>query len=182
MKSLLCMSFCLLVSCFSLQAQKNVVINGSPLADEVVAYLEYQYQVQIQAGRYWYDAVNGWWGVQGQAVAGVIAPGMNLGGRLQAQASNGRTGVFINGRQVNSAELYHLKRIVGDAIPRGYYWMDAYGNAGPNGSYATVNIYQAAQRGQSRSTYSRSFATDVGYGSNGKDFYIMGDGFSYTNF
>jgi len=163
-------------------AQKVVFVNGQQLSAQTISLLEMRYQVQIQPGRYWYDPICGWWGVEGQAVAGLLHPGMRLGGALQVNASKGRTGVFINGRQLNTTELYHLQRIVGQAIPRGMYWLDAYGNAGPVGAWATVNIYQAAQRGSGRSTYSRSFATDVGYGSNGKDFYIMGDGFSYTNF
>jgi hypothetical protein len=180
MKSIFLLNLLLLSLWSSIFAQRAVIVNGQALSSQTVAVLEAQYRVQIQPGRYWYDAVNGWWGVEGQAVAGLLHPGMRLGGMLRANASAGRTGVFINGRQINSTELYHLQRIVGQAIPAGSYWVDAYGNAGPAGGYATVNIYQAAQRG--RSVYSRSFATDVGYGSNGRDFYIMGDGFSYTNF
>ena len=165
----------------SISAQNRAVfVNDVRLDDKLVSLLEQSYRVQIQNGQYWYDAVNGWWGVKGQAVSGVIMPGLNFGGQLKVNASGGRSGIFINGRQINRTELFHLQKIVGQAIVPGYYWVDAYGNAGPIGGYATVNIYQMARRGNS--VYSRSFATDVGYGSNGKDFYIMGKDFSYTNF
>lgn len=180
MKSIILLSMSLLALWGQTLAQKTVIVNGQQLHRQTIAILEAQYRVQIQPGRYWYDPVNGWWGVEGQAVAGLLHPGMRLGGQLQVNASAGRTGVYINGRHINGTELYHLQRIVGQPIPTGRYWVDAYGNAGPVGGWATVNIYQAAQRG--RSVYSRSFATDAGYGSNGRDFYIMGDGFSYTNF
>lgn len=159
---------------------RQVFINELRLPDNQVKVLENYYQVRIQDGQYWYDAINGWWGNKGQAVAGIIQPGLSIGGPLKAQASNGKTGVYINGRQINQTELFHLQQIIGTSIVPGKYWLDAYGNAGPMGGYATCNVYQLANRG--KSTYNKSFATDIGYGSNGKDFYIMGKDFSYTNF
>lgn len=160
--------------------QRSVFVNEVRLNEATVNTLEQYYRMRIQDGQYWYDPANGWWGVKGQAVAGIIAPGLNFGGRLQHNASGGRTGIYLNGRQINQVERMHLQRIVGQVILPGRYWLDAYGNTGPIGGYALCNIYQLANR--SNSVYSRSFSTDVGYGSNGKDFYIMGKDFSYTNF
>lgn len=175
-------------------AQREIYVNGQRLTSETVQALEAQYQLQIQPGRYWYDAVNGWWGYEGQGVAGIMMPGLDLGGSLDPQVSNGRTGVFINGRQVNQMELMQLQQLVGGIAP-GRYWVDAYGNAGAEGRMANVNLYQAAQLAQQQyrhgsgqpsssgsSSFWRSDITDQGYGSNGQDFYIMGDDFSYSNF
>ncbi len=169
-------------------AQHKVYVNGQPLTDQTISLLEYQYQVRIQPGRYWYDPLNGWWGLEGQAVGGVMMPGLPLGGPLLAQASGGRTGVYLNGRQLNQTELSQWQQILGTRIGAGRYWVDAYGNAGPQGGLATVNLYQAYQMavqgggGGDRSAFSRSNNTDTGYGSNGQDFYIMGEDFSYSNF
>ncbi len=187
MKSFLLFALLGLGLAFQSCAQRAVYVNGQALNQQTIQALEYQYQVRIQPGRYWYDPTNGWWGFEGGAVAGIMMPGLRLGGPLNAQASRGRTGVFINGRQINRTELSQLQQLVGAQIGAGRYWVDSYGNAGPQGGYATVNLYQAYQAamnsyGGGNSAFSKSYNTGAGYGSNGSDFYIMGEDFSYSNF
>ncbi|MEQ1882935.1 MAG: hypothetical protein ABL878_18435, partial [Burkholderiales bacterium] len=65
-------------------ADRGVIVNGEPLADDIVAQLESSYRTTLQPGRYWYDAVSGLWGLERGPTAGQIAPGLKLGGRLRA--------------------------------------------------------------------------------------------------
>jgi hypothetical protein len=99
----------------------------------------------VPAGQYWYDAQSGLWGLQKGPAQGVIAPGMALGA-LAADASAGDTGVFINGRQLPQIELVWLSSRVGAVAP-GRYFLDPWGNAGPEGGPAVVNLYAAAGGG-----------------------------------
>jgi len=68
-----------------------------------------------------------------------------IGGMLKADASRGRSGVFINGRQLTYVEAYYLKRLV-RYLPRGYYWLDSQGNAGRVGGPALVNLRRLVAR------------------------------------
>src|SRR5262245_8536696 len=81
--------------------RRSVSFNGGQLADEQLGALEQAYGVRIADGAYWYDTRCGAWGWQGGPCAGLIHPGLNLGGPLRSDASNGNTGVFINGRQLH---------------------------------------------------------------------------------
>jgi hypothetical protein len=96
----------------------QVIVNGQPLDQEIVqAY-------QIPAGRYWYDVVAGFWGMEGEPIAGQIQPGLQLGGWLRPDASNGTSGVFVNGRQLTSTEVQYLEQRFGQVMP-GRYWLNA---------------------------------------------------------
>ncbi|HEY6282127.1 MAG TPA: hypothetical protein VIW72_10135 [Burkholderiales bacterium] len=86
-------------------ADKKVVINGTQLTAKDIQTLERSYGVPLQTGRYWYDKMSGLWGYAGQPTAGQILAGLQLGGPLKADASNGNTGVFINGRQLPVVEV-----------------------------------------------------------------------------
>ena len=90
-------------------------------------------------GRYWYDRKCGAWGIEGGPALGILLPNLNLGGSLKANASNGNTGVYINGRQLHRVDLMALQSLTGP-IARGRYWVDAMGNAGLEGQRAIVNL------------------------------------------
>ena len=122
----------------------RVVINGARLSDATVRALEQQYHVQIQDGVYWYDPVCGAWGFQGGPVAGYVLPGLNLGGPLRADASNGNTGVFANGRELHPYDVLALQRLVGAVYP-GRYWVDARGNYGYEGGAMLGNLWALAR-------------------------------------
>ena len=142
--------------------------------------LERRYQVRIQDGAYWYDPQSGAWGLQGGPTAGFIVAGLDIGGTLKANASGGRTGVYVNGRALHPQDLAALQQLVGPLQP-GRYWLDAQGNAGPEGGPAAVNLVQLARRSQGSSHY-RSGITDIGVGSSNDGFYIMGEDWSYSSF
>ncbi|HWA25132.1 MAG TPA: hypothetical protein VG734_05605 [Lacunisphaera sp.] len=109
--------------------KRNVIINGKRLSDAEVARMEKDYQVRISDADYWYDKVLGAWGIRGGATMGLTAAGLDLGGPLSADASNGNTKVFINGRELPLADLVALQRITGPVIP-GRYFINARGLAG----------------------------------------------------
>lgn len=148
---------------------RSVVFNGRSLDDRTVDALEQAYRVRVMNGRYWYDRMNGSWGVEGGPSSGFIIPGLELGGPLQADASKGNTGVFINGRELHAIDVARLSLL--GPVYRGRYWMDAMGNIGFEGMPAALNIWVAIQalggggRGQREgilSTYDKTGMTVIG--------------------
>ena len=122
---------------------RSVFINGVRLSDKEVEALEQIYRVRLQDGNFWYDRMTGAWGYWGGPTAGFILPNLNLGGLMPADASNGDTGVFINGRQLHMHDVMRLYQIVPVVLP-GRYWMDAQGNCGYEGGPMLGNIWALA--------------------------------------
>jgi hypothetical protein len=139
-------------------ATDAVLVNGQPLSPATVQGL-LQFGVQARPGSYWYDNRSGAAGFTGQGTLGFIPAGLDLGGPLQADASNGTSGVFINGRQATLGEVAFLQSVTGFTIPPGRYFLDANGDAGVEGGPVAVNLLQLAnQRGRSSplTTYDRT--------------------------
>lgn len=156
-------------------ATRAVVVNGEVLSPEALGAFERGYRVRVAPGRYWYDRASGAWGVEGGPTAGLILPGLPLGGPLHEDASNGTTGVWVNGRRLPAVDLYALQRLTGPIRP-GRYWVDGSGNAGFEGGPPIVNLRRLAARaggGNAWSHYSRS--TGAGVGGDG-DFWYYIDG------
>src|SRR5437016_7543554 len=78
---------------------RQVFVNGKQLRDDQVNFLEQKYRSPLPNGHYWYDRMCGAWGVMGGPVLCTLEPNHDIGGPLQPGASNGNTGVFINGRE-----------------------------------------------------------------------------------
>jgi hypothetical protein len=162
----------------------GVVVNQVPLGDDAVRALEAVYATPIQGGAYWYDPVSGLWGPQGGPPAGQLHPGLALGGPLRADASNGDTGVFINGREIHVLELRTLQRLFGD-VPRGRYWLNAQGIGGSEGGPPAFDLTAAARPAAGPAgTGNTSGAVDRGpfgsWGSDGTCWYVaVPDGSSY---
>ena len=125
--------------------RRHVVINGRRLSDEDLARVEGAYRIRIPDADYWYDPVLGAWGARGQPTLGFIAPGINLGGPLRADASGGGTGVFINGRDLPPADLIALERNTGQTPP-GRYFITAQGLAGYEGGPPLWDLAAPAAR------------------------------------
>ena len=124
-------------------AQGNVSVNGQVLSVQQLQQLA-QFGIQAQAGNYWYDPVCGAWGAWGGPTAGFVQAGIPSP-PLPAHASNGTTGVFVNGRNIADVELLYLQNLAQGPIYPGLYWLDAMGYAGQVGGPALINYLQAAQ-------------------------------------
>lgn len=154
------------------QSAPIVIVNGQRLSAQEVYALEQFYRVRVLAGRYWYDRLTGAWGFWGGPTAGVLRAGHNLGGALAEHASNGNTGVFINGRQLHQRDVWLLMQIM--PVQRGRYWMDAFGTFGYEGVRLPLgNIWRFATAASSRgstvrregilSTYDKTGVAVFGY-------------------
>ncbi len=157
------------------QDRHAVRINGEWIPDERIVALEREYGVQILDGEYWYDAASGAAGLIGGPTLGFVLPGLALGGPLAADASGGRTGVLVNGRELPAAELAALVPLVGVLEP-GRYFVDGAGNAGREGEAPTVNLLELVRRagasGGDGGWYSQ--ASDAGGNESGGSGYVMG--------
>jgi hypothetical protein len=76
--------------------------------------------------------------VEGGPAAGQILPGLSLGGPLQADASRGDTGVFLNGRELHAMDVAVLQRCV--AVAPGRYWLAANGVGGYEHAPPSFNL------------------------------------------
>ena len=154
-------------------ATKKVVINGTQLSAKDIQALERSYGVPLQTGQYWYDKMSGLWGYAGQPTAGKIYPGLQLGGPLKANASNGNTGVFINGRELPVIEVQYLQQL--GTVYKGRYWMNAQGVGGIEGGPAIFDLGAAARQRSGGGLYGgNSRTTPFGHiGSDGKCSYFF---------
>lgn len=165
------------------QAQRAVYINDVKLKATVLQQLEQTYQTTIPNGHYWYDRLSGAWGFEGGPAQGIIPANLNIGGTLKRNASGGKSGVFINGRELHTTEARYMQALFG-AYYKNRFWLDAYGNLGLEGNIAIVNLYQLMQQQQqqNQSYYRHNDYLDHSSGGNSSGFYIMGKDWSYSSF
>ncbi len=161
------------------QARTGVFINGREITPAQAQQLRATYGYVAPPGQYWYDAASGLYGMMGREAAGFMQPGHDFG-PLPANASNGTTGVFINGRQINMAEAMYCQQLFG-AVYQGRWWLDGRtGNMGAEGSPMPIaNVYMALQNAQRSSqgggggAYGwHSKVTGASGGSDGKCSYV----------
>ena len=117
----------------------GVVINRAELSKRQLDRLEGSIGVRVPPGRYWYDRGCGAWGHQGAGSAGFLPAGLKVGGKLRANASNGSTGVFINGRQLHRTDVIGLMQL-GVPVMQGRFWLDGQGNGGFEGQPASFDL------------------------------------------
>jgi len=123
----------------------GVRINGSVLSPEIIGQMESFYGVRPVPGDYWYDFRSGLFGIMGQQAAGMMYPGHPFG-EMAANASNGNTGVFMNGRNLTAQEVKYIAVLLQTPAVQGRYWLDAYGNFGIEGlPVPLVNFYEVAR-------------------------------------
>jgi hypothetical protein len=134
---------------------RSVFINGARLSDQQLESIEQTYRESVPDGRYWYDRACGAWGMEGGPQAGIAVAGLDLGGSLRPDASNGNTGVFVNGRELHTLDVQRLSALVGNVIP-GRWWVDARGNFGPDGWPMVGNLFTIGQAHASGETVNQS--------------------------
>lgn len=124
----------------------RVVINGITLTEDQVIEFEERYGLKPIPGEYWYDKKSGLYGVVGYPAYGFMFAGHQYG-KLLRNASNGNTGVLINGREIPQNEWLVWSYILGYWIQPGSYWLDDMGNAGYEGNpVPVVNLFLAGQQ------------------------------------
>jgi hypothetical protein len=130
----------------------EVLVNGRALTPPQIQALQASTGTPPQPGCYWYDPRSGFYGFCGRETAGVVKPGAYEFGEVAADASQGNTGVFLNGRELNAIEKVFFERLFG-SIPPGRWWLDgSTGNIGREGSpIAQANLVAAIQQAQRRS-------------------------------
>jgi hypothetical protein len=133
-------------------APAQLWFNGEQLSDHEVQRLMMGLGGPVPPGRYWYDHQSGLWGPEGYPTQGQLPAGLELGGELAREASQGNTGVLVNGRDLPPQELAPLQALVG-ALPRGEYWLDALGNLGAQGGPPRVNLRQLTQAAAAAPTW-----------------------------
>ena len=106
-----------------------------------------QYFALVQQGllfehyfSFWYDSVSGAYGPWGGGIDDLVTPGLVLCGPLPVNASNGTTGVYINGRQLPHSEWSIFHQALPGGLPQGYYWLDGQANMGRQGQSAFTNL------------------------------------------
>ena len=144
--------------------QGAIVVNGQALSAETVRQLQQIYPVAIPPGRYWYDPISGAWGRDGEPIAGQMLAGLSLGGPLQANASRGSSGVFINGRQITDGEKAYIERLCLTPVAPARYWIMASGIGGFEGGPAFFNLAQCpgAQQSSGPRSMSRTYCDPNG--------------------
>lgn len=150
-------------------AAVSVYINQVVATQEQLSQLRQTYGAEPPPGRYWYDPRSGLYGMWGHEAAGYIRPGHQFA-PLPANASNGDTGVFINGREINPTEAGFFQRIFG-AVYQGRWWLDGNtGNIGLEGNPMPVaNIVVALQQAQRNSGGGYRWRDEINRASGGAE-------------
>jgi hypothetical protein len=99
-------------------AGEVVRINDVVISQTTLDAYAQRFRTRIPPGNYWYDPVSGAWGLMGGPTLGFTLPGQQVGGPLKANASNGDTGAFINGRQLHRQDVVGLMQM-GVPVQRG---------------------------------------------------------------
>ena len=140
----------------------EVIINDTSLKHEEIVQLAALFGGQVFAGDYWYDRLTGAWGLKCGPAMGIGVAGLGFGGELKADASCGKTGVFVNGRELHEKDLARLQSLSGYIAPA-RYWMDAQLNLGLEGRPALLNFsLLAAQRNRGANMAWSSFYNPAG--------------------
>jgi len=154
----------------------GVFINDRELTQRQVYEFAVTYHTPPVRGRYWYDSRSGAWGYEGRETGGFLQPGHNYG-PLAANASNGNTGVFINGREITDIEVMRLQQIFG-VVYRGHFWLDGRtGYVGVEGNPTPIaNIASAIQRNQQGASFGCGVTACASFNSDGEGYVNVGGG------
>ncbi|KAL5788491.1 hypothetical protein ACOSP7_005440 [Xanthoceras sorbifolium] len=107
-----------------------VYVNGEPLCQEQLVILQScpNPPTKLAPGEYWYDKVSGLWGKVGHKPCQIISPQLEVGGHLMREASNGKTNVVINNREITKKELWMLQAAGEQCEGDPHFWLSADGS------------------------------------------------------
>jgi uncharacterized protein YcfL len=163
--------------------QGEIYINQNKLTMLQISELEKIYNTKPIPGRYWYDSRSGSYGIWQGPSLGLILPNHEFGD-LSKDASNGNSGVFINGRELPELDIQFLEWLFNAPRIPGRYWLDSNGNIGLEGDPTPLlNTYLAySQHGQYSKSGDNYWASNFGaFGNEQNGFgYVMVDGVSVT--
>jgi hypothetical protein len=126
--------------------KEKVIINGITWDEKMETEFKNVYKMDPIPGNYWYDAASGLWGKMGGPALSFIYPGHNYG-KLESNASNGNTGIFINQREIPLEEAYIWSLVMGTPAQQGRYWLNNQGYVGYEGySVPLFNLFALAKR------------------------------------
>ena len=170
------------------QGGNAIYVNDTPFTEQHVRALQTRLGVPNAAplppGRYWYDDASGLWGLMGGPALGQILPGLELGGRLRADASGGFTTVFVNGRALHPLEVQYLHQLFGVVYP-GRYWLNWQGVGGYEGGPPQFDLRAAAAAAGGASGGYGGYTARTPFGGLGGDgncsYYLHPDGPSVMN-
>jgi hypothetical protein len=111
----------------------SVVINGRELSERELQDFKARYGARPRAGRWWYDAMSGLFGVDGGPALGFMFPGHDFGTLSELASGPAGTGVFINGRELPVSEWAIWTATFGNIVLPGRYWLDGAANYGVEG-------------------------------------------------
>jgi hypothetical protein len=135
--------------------------------------LEVAYRFRLPNGDYWYDPVSGAAGAWGGPTVGFFPAGLQLGGKLPANASGGGTRVFVNGRELHPLDVAQLSQL-GPVYP-GRYFVDRFGNVGYEGGPVLFNLIAVARAASSRGNRSGGAWGHTFSDGSGRNNYVGGD-------
>ena len=130
--------------------QAQVLVNGQPLEPAALA----QMGGQVPPGQYWYDAQSGAYGVWGGPTQGFIQAGLPIPAPLPPNASNGNTGVFINGRNLPQQDLAGVNQLAGRTLQPGRYLVNAQGQLSMEGGGQIADLKAQYQQQSQQSSQS----------------------------
>lgn len=94
------------------QPDVRITINGKVCTQNEIQILR-RAGSPCKPGNYWYDTMSGAMGTSGGPAFCYFVPGLNIGGPLQANASNGTSGVFVNGRNLSTVDVMNWYKFIG---------------------------------------------------------------------